>query len=142
MTPEMLEFLKTLEKHCARYMVIGGYAVGFYGTPRHTKDLDLWVDPKEAPRLLEAIRDFFGGSDLGLTLEDLSTPGVVQLGYAPNRIDLVLMPTPDFDSAYEQSRCFSFEGQGIRVVDRKTLVELKRAFGRAIDVKDIEELEP
>ncbi|RDI94750.1 hypothetical protein DV704_10660 [Meiothermus sp. QL-1] len=140
MTPEMLEFLRVLDRHGARYMVIGGYAVAFHSTPRHTKDLDLWVDPLEAGRLLEAIKDFFGGDDLGLSLEDLSTPGVVQLGYAPNRIDLVLMPGHDFDRAYQQSQCFSVEGQWVRVASRETLVELKRAFGRPIDLKDIEEL--
>lgn len=42
-------------------MVIGGYALAFFGRPRFTKDLDLWVDAEEAPRVLAAIRRFFGG---------------------------------------------------------------------------------
>jgi hypothetical protein len=42
-------------------MIIGGYALAFLGVPRYTKDLDLWVDQREAPLLLQAIKAFFCG---------------------------------------------------------------------------------
>jgi len=64
MTKEMLEFVDTLNRRGARSLVIGGYALAFLGVPRYTKDLDLWVDTREATQLLEAIRDFFGGDDI------------------------------------------------------------------------------
>nr|WP_238530034.1 nucleotidyl transferase AbiEii/AbiGii toxin family protein [Thermus parvatiensis] len=61
MTPDMLGFLRALHQEGARFLVIGGYALAFFGRPRFTKDLDLWVDAEEAPRVLAAIRRFFGG---------------------------------------------------------------------------------
>nr|WP_244880594.1 nucleotidyl transferase AbiEii/AbiGii toxin family protein [Thermus parvatiensis] len=61
MTPDMLDFLRALHQEGARFLVIGGYALAFFGRPRFTKDLDLWVDAEEAPRVLAAIRRFFGG---------------------------------------------------------------------------------
>ncbi|ADD28940.1 nucleotidyltransferase [Meiothermus ruber] len=140
MTQEMLEFIRCLNTQGARSMVIGGYALAFLGVPRYTKDLDLWVDLSEAPLVLRAIQTFFGGDDLGLTLEDLSTPGVVQLGYEPNRIDLVLLAGLDFDQAYERSQVHQVEGLPVRVVSREDFITLKRAFGRSIDLRDIEEL--
>ncbi len=140
MTHEMLEFIRCLNTQGARSMVIGGYALAFLGVPRYTKDLDLWVDLHEAPLVLQAIKAFFAGDDLGLSLEDLSTPGVVQLGYEPNRIDLVLMSGPDFDQAYARSQAYQVEGTPLRVVSREDFIALKKAFGRSVDLRDIEEL--
>ena len=37
------EFLKLLNSHRVKYLVIGGHAVGFYGYPRFTGDIDVWV---------------------------------------------------------------------------------------------------
>jgi hypothetical protein len=104
MTHEMLEFVEALGSQGARSLIIGGYALAFLGVPRYTKVLELWVDTREAAQILRAIQEFFGGDDLGLGLEDLGTPGVVQLGYEPNRIDLVLLPDSDFEGAYARSQ--------------------------------------
>ncbi len=140
MTHEMLEFVEALNSQRARSLIIGGYALAFLGVPRYTKDLDLWVDTREAAQVLKAIQEFFGGDDLGLTLEDLSTPGVVQLGYEPNRIDLVLLPDSDFDGAYDRSQAHQVERVMVRVVSRKDFIRLKQAFGRSLDLRDIEGL--
>jgi hypothetical protein len=29
----------------AKFLLVGGHAVGFYGVPRATKDIDIWVEP-------------------------------------------------------------------------------------------------
>ncbi len=141
MTEDMLDFLRALHQAQARFLVIGGYALAFWARPRYTKDLDLWVDGKEAERVLSAIRTFFGGNDLGLTLEDLATPGVVQLGYAPNRIDLVILETPSFDEAFRRALKAEVKGVPVYVASREDLKALKRAFGRPVDLRDLEELE-
>lgn len=59
MTPDVLDFLRALHQEGARFLVIGGYALAFFGRPRFTKDLNLWVDAKEAERVLAAIHRFF-----------------------------------------------------------------------------------
>ena len=112
-----------------------------HGEMIFTKDLDLWVDAEEAPRVLAAIRRFFGGDDLGLTVEDLASPGVVQLGYAPNRIDLVILETPPFDEAFVRALKHEVEGVQVYVVHPEDFKALKRAFGRPVDLRDLEELE-
>jgi hypothetical protein len=43
--PEFVLFLGCAAKNNLRYMVIGGYAVNYYGYNRNTHDLDVWIAP-------------------------------------------------------------------------------------------------
>jgi hypothetical protein len=43
MNEDFLDLLSALSAADARFLVVGGYAVGVHGHPRATKDLDLWV---------------------------------------------------------------------------------------------------
>src|SRR5438552_3143726 len=40
---DLREFLKLVNRKRVEYLLIGGYAVGYYGYPRATADLDVWV---------------------------------------------------------------------------------------------------
>ena len=40
--PDFEELLKLLEENKVEYMIVGGYAVAFYGYPRFTKDIDIY----------------------------------------------------------------------------------------------------
>jgi hypothetical protein len=42
-TQDFKEFIELLNENKVRYLVVGGYAVGFHGYPRYTKDLDGWI---------------------------------------------------------------------------------------------------
>ena len=50
--PDFKEFLKLLNSNKVEYLV-GGYAVNYYGYPRATADLDIWIaiDHDNARRL-------------------------------------------------------------------------------------------
>jgi len=37
------EFLRLLNDHEVEYLLVGGYAVGYYGYPRTTAEIDVWV---------------------------------------------------------------------------------------------------
>ena len=52
------EFLKSLEDEGVCYLLIGGYAVGYYGYPRATADIDIWIEVSadNAARSLKAIQ--------------------------------------------------------------------------------------
>ena len=85
------DFVKLLNKHKVAYMVVGGYALAFHGKPRHTGDLDIWINISEenAKRMLQVLKDF-GMSSLGFQKEDFLKPGyVTQIGYPPLRIDIL-----------------------------------------------------
>src|SRR5271165_3192009 len=83
------EFLKSLDAHNARFMLIGGYAVSAFGYVRNTVDMDVWIasDPDNLRRVLEAIRDFaFPAAPDDL----LSEPDVmVRMGVPPLRVEVL-----------------------------------------------------
>ena len=88
---DLREFIELLNSHEVRYLIVGGYAVAYHGHPRATGDIDFVVEvSEENARKLEAVLLDFGFGGLGLTAADFLQPGiVVQLGYPPNRIDLL-----------------------------------------------------
>ena len=85
------ELLELFNEHDVAYAIVGGYALAFHGSPRNTGDIDILVRPdrENAARVLRALADFGFGS-LDLKVEDFSHPDrVLQLGYAPVRVDLI-----------------------------------------------------
>jgi hypothetical protein len=43
--PDFKEILAVFAAQNVEYLLVGGWAVGFHGQPRLTKDLDLWIRP-------------------------------------------------------------------------------------------------
>ena len=123
---------------------MGGYAVAFHAKPRFTKDIDLLVEPHpdNAQRLLRALHAFgFGAA--GLSADDFTTPGrVVQLGVAPNRIDLMTaIDGVSFADAWIGRVSGHFGAVPVFYIGKAELVRNKRATGRAQDLADVDALE-
>jgi hypothetical protein len=137
------EFIELLNANGVKYLVVGGYAVAFHGHPRYTKDLDFWIwaDPDNAERLIKTLRDY-GFSGLELRPSDfLDTKNVVQLGYPPNRIDLLTEVSGlDFESAYQNRKEAVFEGVSINFISAEDLIKNKSETGRLSDLADVERL--
>ena len=64
--------LKSLNAHCAEYVVIGARAFPVHGYSRSTLDIDIFIrsDPANAERVLNALREF-GYDVTDLTADDL-----------------------------------------------------------------------
>lgn len=137
------EFIQLLNDNDVRYLVVGGYAVAIHGHPRYTKDIDvwLWLDPQNAEKITEAIRQFGLGS-LGLQAEDfLVIDQIIQLGYPPNRIDLLTsLPGVNFEDCYPERFITEVDGVAVNFIDLKNLKTNKQASGRAQDLADLENL--
>ncbi|MGB0718486.1 MAG: DUF6036 family nucleotidyltransferase [Alphaproteobacteria bacterium] len=125
-------------------MIVGGYALAVHGHPRYTKDIDVWIliDHENARKIIQTLNDF-GFSELRLTEEDFLTPGnVIQLGYPPNRIDIITQATGvDFKECYSKKLQVEIDGLKINIIDIENLKKNKRATGRLQDLADIEKLE-
>ena len=88
---DLREFVESLNSNKVDYLVVGAFAVAWYGYPRFTADLDILIRPDSAnaARVLEALRQFGFGA-LDIAIEDLTAAGqVIQLGVKPNRIDIL-----------------------------------------------------
>ena len=67
------EFIELLNAYEVRYLIVGGYAVGFHSRPKFTHDLDIWIENSEGnARLVLAVLKDFGFGDLEITVIDLS----------------------------------------------------------------------
>ncbi len=60
MHPGLIALLSELSAAEVKFLVVGAYALAWYGLPRGTKDLDLWVEPSSAnaERVLGALARF------------------------------------------------------------------------------------
>lgn len=137
------EFIELLNSNKVKYLLVGGYAIAFHGHPRYTKDLDIWLEASEenATSVLRALNDFgFGGLDVSKS-DFLQKGMVVQLGYPPNRIDLINSPDGvDFAECYETKIEIEIDDLKISVIDLENLKKNKKASGRLQDLADLEKL--
>ncbi len=143
LTPDLKEFIQSLSDNGVRYLIVGGYAVAFHGHPRYTKDLDIWIrlEPSNAARVVVALRQFgFGSLDLQ-PADFLVVDQIIQLGYPPNRIDLLTtLPGVDFDECYEGRVVVEVDGVTVNFIDLENLRKNKAASGRFQDLADLENL--
>ena len=137
------EFIESLNKHNVRYLLIGGYAVALHGHPRYTKDLDIWIwmEDTNAANLLNALKEF-GFSSISLVVEDFLKPDqIIQLGFPPNRIDLMTSPKGvDFNTCYASREEIEIDGLKVNLIDLNNLKINKKATGRHQDLADLENL--
>lgn len=143
LSQDFKEFVQSLNENSVRYLVIGGYAVAFHGHPRYTKDLDVWIElsQENARRMVIALEQF-GFASLGLQEKDFLDPNqVIQLGYPPNRIDILAeLVGVDFEKCYAQKISTTIDGVQVNFIDLKNLKENKKAVGRLQDLADLEKL--
>ena len=144
LNPDFKEFIASLNDNNVRYLVVGGYAVALHGHPRFTKDLDVWVDCSQAnaSAIVKALAQFGMGS-LGLTENDFLMPDqVIQLGYPPNRIDLLLsISGVKFSDCYNKRVVVELDQILVNFIDLEHLKQNKKAAGRYQDLADLENLQ-
>jgi hypothetical protein len=143
LNPDFRELFQLLNDNKVQYLIVGGYAVAYHGYPRYTKDVDVWIsaDPKNAVRMEKTLNDF-GFESLGLTASDfLEVDTIIQLGYAPNRIDLIMgIPGVAFEECYKNKVEEEVDGVLLNFIDLESLKKSKRASGRPQDLADIDQL--
>lgn len=141
---DWIELLRGLNAASARYLIIGAHALGNYGAPRATGDLDIWIDrtPQNARIVYQVLADF--GAPLGeLTVEDLQGDDLVfAIGIPPLRIDILTDASGiTFEDAWK-ARADGFLGDApTHYIGRAQLIVNKRATGRMKDLADVEALE-
>ena len=142
-SPDLKEFIALLNSHRVEYVIVGAHCVAFHGRPRYTGDLDIFVRPSadNAGRLLAALEEFgFGG--VGMSRADFLRPNqVIQLGRAPNRIDLLTgLSGVDADEAFLTKVGAQLAEMPVFVLSKELLVRNKRATGRPQDLADLADL--
>ncbi len=143
LAPDFREFLQLLRSAKIRYLLVGGYAVGHYGYPRATGDLDIWVavDRTNAEALVEVLRGFgFDVPELNVGL--LQQPRrIIRMGVPPVRIELLTgIDGVSFDECFERRTTVEIDGVAVDIISLEDLKTNKRASGRHQDLDDVARL--
>lgn len=137
------DFLKLLNSKKVEYLLIGGYAVGYYGYPRATADMDIWIaiSKENAKKIVGAIKDF------GIKAPELNEniflePGkIIRMGYPPIRIEVLTgISGVNFEQCYARRKETKIDGIKLKIISFEDLLKNKKASGRYKDLNDLENL--
>lgn len=144
--------LRGLHQHGVQYVLFGALGMVFYGFVRNTEDLDIVVAPDEenlnrvaewlmsidAVLKLNPRRRFGPGERWGMDKGSNATV-LTPLG----QIDVVqrLPGMPEWEELVAQAEAYEIDGHSVRVMNRATLIELKRRRSSLQDLADIEAIE-
>lgn len=138
--PDFREFLQLLNSHKVKYLLVGGYAVGYYGYPRATADMDIWVatDAENVEKVLTALAEFgFTEVDPKLFAKEKQ---VLRMGVPPLRIELLTgISGAEFDDCYSRRAVVNL-GVEVNLISLEDLKTNKAASGRYKDLNDLEHL--
>jgi len=146
MYQDFKDLLSAFHAHGVKYLIVGGYAVSFYGQPRATKDIDVFIkaDPPNGKAVFAALVAF--GAPLGnVTAEDLADPRqFIRFGREPIAVDILPgIDGVDFDSAWArriEGIIDHATGLTAFFISRDDLIASKLAAGRLRDLADVEEI--
>lgn len=139
---DLRQLLLAFNAHNVEYLVVGGWAVGYYSEPRSTKDIDLFIRSglKNSEAVFHALAEF-GAPLAGVTPADFRDhpKSVFQLGFSPVRADILQsIDGVDFDEAWQKRVEFSLDGIKVHVISAEHLIQNKLQSGRLQDLADVE----
>ncbi len=146
--PEFVNFISCANKNKLRYLLIGGFAVNYYGYNRNTQDLDVWIAPTNENKILfidtmkcmgyadKEVEHIYG--------EDFTIPFKADIGLPDADIDILTFVHHNisFDEAEKLMEKFTIENNLVlQFVPYTILKEMKLFARRDKDFNDIVQLE-
>lgn len=136
------DFIKLLNEHDVRYLLVGGWAVGIYGNPRATKDIDflIAVDDKNIANLQKALYAFGAPTVENKVFQEKGN--VYRMGRSPVQVDIINEASGiSFEDCYARRNVITVEDVKISTISKEDLIRNKKASGRHRDLADAEGLE-
>ena len=137
------DFLKLCNQKRVKYLLIGGYAVGYYGYPRATGDMDIWIERSaENAAKMVAVLIAFGFDVPELSTDLLLEVGkIVRMGVPPIRLEILNeISGVTFAECYPSRVRVKLDGIRVDVIGLEDLKTNKAAAGRLKDLDDLEHL--
>jgi len=140
------QLLKELLDAQVEFILIGGYAVIYYGYRRTTGDMDLWLKPtnENKIKLLPVLKNQ-GFNEVGIKhIEnlDFTKHNAFHFWEEPERVDCIThISGIEYDEADKQKEIVTIEDLKVPFINYKHLILSKIATGRPKDAADIEELQ-
>ena len=136
------EFVKLLDAKGVKFLVVGGYAVGFHGYPRFTGDIDIFVaiSPENAEKLVKVFKEF-GFPDAVERDYFLESDSSIAIGEPPQRIHILTgIAAVTFDECFKGRMYFKSDGLNVPFIGLDALIKTKEALKRDQDELDLKRL--
>jgi hypothetical protein len=146
------ELIRGLHKYEVEYLLFGALAMLFYGYVRTTEDLDIVVSPEREN--LNRVAEWLMSIDAVLKLNPKRAFGPRErwgmhkgsnatVLTALGQIDVVqrLPGLPDWSELVAEAERYEVDGLAVLVMNRSTLIDLKRRRGSHLDLADIDAIE-
>lgn len=149
-TSSYRRILETLDRHGVEHIVVGGVAAVLQGAPITTFDIDtlIKVDAANAKKLLAALRELQARfreqtQEIAPTLDDILAGGHLLLMTDSGPLDVLgfVGKGKRYEDLSASSRALLVGDLNVRVLELATLIEEKKALGRAKDLAVIALLE-
>ena len=141
--PDSKDFLRLLSSHNVKYLLVGGYAVGYHGYPRATGDMDIWIEMSKpnSKKIAATFRDFGMSNEAISESLFLEKNKVIRMGVPPVRLEVITSASGvDFNECYSNREVIEIDGIPINFISLQDLKKNKHAAGRYKDLEDLEHL--
>ena len=131
-----------LESRGAEYAVGGAIALGYWGVPRGTLDVDLtiFLSPERPTECVWLLQDLGCELSAAEALQSLRDHGFCSVKFAGMRVDVFLPTTAFYEAARARRKRLELGGQPIMAWDAETLAVFKMMFFRRKDLADVEQI--
>ncbi len=140
---DFLEFVEIIARNRVDFLIIGGIALAYYGFPRYTGDLDIWIKPdiENGERLFQSIEKFFDTSIQADLKEFIHERKMITLGEEPVQIQIhTYLDGVTEDELWNTKTAGTFGPVDVFYIGKETFIKNKRAVGRDQDLVDIKKL--
>lgn len=141
--PDFKELEQLLNDQQVEYLLVGGYAVAYYGYPRATGDIDFWlsINSNNARRVVTVLQAFGFGSSGVTTDAFLQDNKIIQMGVPPMRIDLFTsLSGVTFADCFVRRVEEVIDGVNVNIISLADLKANKQASSRLKDLNDLTQL--
>jgi hypothetical protein len=132
-----------LGEEAVEFVLVGGYAVAFYGYLRATNDMDVFFRGTEENirRLCRAL-DKFGFSTAESAIAEFAEPGIIiRIGVPPIRLEMInTISGLTFGEVWDRRVHDTYGDTPVDFIALRDLLTNKKAAGRPKDLADFDEL--
>ena len=125
-----------------QYAIGGAIALGYWGTPRGTVDvnLTLYLPPERPAECLALLDDIGCRFSVAEARASLGEHGFCRVTFAGLRVNVFLPIAPFYEAAHLRRKRLELGNQQVMVWDAESLVVFKLMFFRRKDLADIEQV--
>jgi hypothetical protein len=136
------QLAEQLQARGQEYALGGAIALGYWGAPRGTVDVDvtLSMPPERTAECMELLLDVgckFSPAEAAVSLRE---HGFCRVTFAGMNVNVFLPIVPFYEASLARRKCVELGGQPIVIWDAESLAVFKMMFFRRKDVADVEQI--